>query len=76
MNGFFKSWKTTTIGIVALIGLLYHAYTSGGFSPDDFILLVVGVGFIASKDSDKTHSKDGDTGIGGGGIKNPPPGGD
>ena len=68
MRNIFKSWKTTTIGVIALAGLGYNAYINGGFSPADFLLLVVGVGFIASKDSDKSHSK----GIGGGGIKNPP----
>tara|TARA_R110000744_G_scaffold380241_2_gene500390 strand:+ start:1093 stop:1206 length:114 start_codon:yes stop_codon:yes gene_type:complete len=26
-----KSWKTTIIGIIALIGLAYKAYISGGF---------------------------------------------
>lgn len=69
MKNIFKSWKTTTIGVIALIGLLYHAYTNGGFNVTDFLLLVVGGGFIITKDGDKSHSK----GIGGGGIKNPPP---
>jgi hypothetical protein len=45
-----KSWKTTIIGIIALMGLGYKAYTSGGFEVSDFLLLAVGVGFIGSKD--------------------------
>tara|TARA_R110000823_G_scaffold27404_3_gene79828 strand:- start:3034 stop:3189 length:156 start_codon:yes stop_codon:yes gene_type:complete len=49
MKDRIKSWKTTTIGIIALIGLAYKAYTSGGFEVTDFLLLVAGVGFIASK---------------------------
>jgi hypothetical protein len=45
-----KSWKTTIIGVIALLGLAYKAYTSGGFTPSDFLILVAGVGFIAKKE--------------------------
>mgnify|MGYP006901777197 FL=1 len=44
-----KSWKTTVIGVIALLGLAYKAYTSGGFEVTDFLLLVAGIGFIAKK---------------------------
>ena len=44
-----KSWKTTTIGVIALLGLGYKAYTSGGFEVTDFLILVAGIGFIAKK---------------------------
>ena len=47
------SWKTTTIGIIALIGLAYKAYTSGGFEVADFLILAAGVGFIARKEKSK-----------------------
>jgi len=50
MKEILKSWKTTTVGIIALIGLGYKAYTSGGFEVTDFLLLAVGVGFIAKKE--------------------------
>lgn len=45
-----KSWKTTTVGVIALLGLIYKAYTSGGFEVSDFLILVAGVGFIATKE--------------------------
>tara|TARA_R110000782_G_scaffold33049_1_gene80146 strand:- start:405 stop:614 length:210 start_codon:yes stop_codon:yes gene_type:complete len=45
-----KSWRTTTVGIIALIGLSYKAYTSGGFEVSDFLILAAGVGFIGAKD--------------------------
>lgn len=45
-----KSWKTTIVGIIALLGLIYKGYTSGGFEVSDFLLLGVGVGFIAKKE--------------------------
>jgi hypothetical protein len=45
-----KSWKTTTVGVIALIGLIYKGYTSGGFEVTDFLILVAGVGFIATKE--------------------------
>jgi hypothetical protein len=48
------SWKSTAVGIIALIGLIYNGYTSGGFGASDFLLLVFGVGFIASNDTKKT----------------------
>ena len=41
-----KSWKTTVVGIIALLGLGYKAYTSGGFEVSDFLILIGGVGFI------------------------------
>jgi len=51
-----KSWKTTAIGIIALLGLVYNIYTNGGISVADFLTLIVAIGFLASKDSDVTHS--------------------
>jgi len=45
-----KNWKTTAIGVIALIGLGFNAYTNGGFSVADFLLLITGIGFLAAKD--------------------------
>tara|TARA_R110000796_G_scaffold6129_1_gene22148 strand:- start:724 stop:951 length:228 start_codon:yes stop_codon:yes gene_type:complete len=45
-----KSWKTTLIGAVAIIGLIYKGYTSGGFEVSDFLILAAGVGFIGIKE--------------------------
>tara|TARA_R110001599_G_scaffold105191_1_gene266281 strand:+ start:413 stop:634 length:222 start_codon:yes stop_codon:yes gene_type:complete len=58
-NRIVKSWKTSVIGLIALLGLAYKGYTSGGFEVSDFLLLVVGVGFIAKKEkqSFKNQSK-------------------
>jgi len=53
-----KNWKTTAIGVIALIGLGFNAYTNGGFSVADFLLLITGIGFLAAKDGDKTNSKE------------------
>ena len=56
MKNILKSKKTTIIGIIAILGLIYHAITNGGFNVQDFLALVLGVGFILSKDADQTHS--------------------
>lgn len=56
MSNLLKSWKTTIIGIVAIAGLAFNAYANGGFSVQDFLALVFGVGFLLAKDSDKSHS--------------------
>ena len=48
-----KSWKTTVVGIIALLGLGYKAYTSGGFEVSDFLILAAGFGFIGAKDKVK-----------------------
>jgi hypothetical protein len=45
-----NSWRTTTVGIIALLGLAYKAYTSGGFEVEDFLILIAGVGFIGVKE--------------------------
>jgi hypothetical protein len=50
MKDRLKSWKTTTVGIIALLGLAYKAYTSGGFEVTDFLILIAGVGFISAKE--------------------------
>ncbi len=57
MKNFKKNWKTSLIGVIALLGLAYNFYTQGGLEVSDFLLLAVGVGFISAKDGDKTHSK-------------------
>ena len=51
MKDRIKSWETTVIGLIALIGLGYKAYTSGGFEVPDFLILIAGVGFIGVKKS-------------------------
>tara|TARA_R110000744_G_scaffold342035_1_gene447176 strand:+ start:2084 stop:2242 length:159 start_codon:yes stop_codon:yes gene_type:complete len=50
MKDRLKSWRTTVVGIIALIGLIYKAYTSGGFEVSDFLILAAGVGFIGVKE--------------------------
>ena len=45
-----NSWRTTSIGVIALFGLAYKAYTGGGFEVEDFLILIAGVGFIGAKD--------------------------
>ncbi|MGK0447032.1 MAG: hypothetical protein ACJA2M_000803 [Polaribacter sp.] len=50
MKDRINSWKTTTVGIIALIGLAYKAYTNGGFEVTDFLILAAGVGFIGAKE--------------------------
>ena len=56
MKNILKSKKTTIIGIIAILGLIYHAITNGGFNVQDFLLLCTGAGFLLSKDADQTHS--------------------
>lgn len=72
-----KDWKTTVIGVIALLGLAYNGYVNGGFSVSDFMLLITGIGFLVAKDSKDSNSvkvsgirKDDHTDIGG---DNPPP---
>ena len=54
MKDRITSWKTTTIGVIALIGLAYKAYTSGGFEVSDFLILIAGIGFIGAKEKTKS----------------------
>jgi hypothetical protein len=51
-----KSWKSTVLGIIAILGLIYKAYTSGGFEVSDFLLLGAGVGFIGYKGASNRSS--------------------
>lgn len=56
MKNILKNWKTTIIGIVAVVGLAYSGYLNGGFGVNEFLMLVLGVGFVFAKDADKTHT--------------------
>lgn len=51
-----KGIKTTIIGIIAIIGLAYKIYLEGGLSVEDFLILTMGIGFILTKDADKSHT--------------------
>ena len=51
-----KSWKTSAVAGLAFIGLAYNIYTNGGISVTDFLLLLTGIGFLFTKDSNVTHS--------------------
>ena len=57
MKDRLKSWKTTTVGIIAILGLIYKGYTSGGFEVSDFLLLGSGVGFIVTKEAKRLENK-------------------
>jgi hypothetical protein len=56
MKDRIKSWKSTLLGVIAILGLIYHAYTSGGFEVADFLLLGAGVGFIGYKGKPSNRS--------------------
>lgn len=51
-----KGIKTTIIGIIAIIGLCYKIYLEGGLSVEDFLILTTAVGFLLTKDADKSHT--------------------
>ena len=55
MSNILKSWKTSLIGLVVLGGLAYKAFTVG-FSVEDAVFGFIAVGFLASKDANKSHS--------------------
>ena len=44
------------VGIIAILGLIYKGYTSGGFEVSDFLLLGAGVGFIGYKGTSNRSS--------------------
>ena len=54
MKDRLKSWKTTTVGVIALLGLIYKGYTNGGFEVSDFLILIAGIGFIGAKEKTKS----------------------
>ena len=55
MKDRIKSWETTIIGIIALLGLGYKAYTSGGFEISDFLILTGGIWGIGYKSKSKLN---------------------
>jgi hypothetical protein len=51
-----KNWKTTSIGLVILLGLGYKAFTEG-FGIEEALAGFVALGFLYSKDFDKSHTQ-------------------
>ena len=60
MKDRIKSWKSTVIGLIALIGLAYKGYTSGGFEVSDFLILTGGIWGIGYKKIKKVSTVDPD----------------
>jgi hypothetical protein len=57
MKNILTNWKTTLIGLIIAGGLAYKAFTTG-FSIEDAVFGLIAVGFLTSKDGDKSHTKD------------------
>ena len=55
MKNIFKSWKTTIIGLLVIVGLLIKAYFNAGFLLEDLLIGILGIGFIITKDANKSH---------------------
>ena len=51
-----KNWKTSLIGIVLMLSGLYTGITTGVWS-EAAVIIGIGVGFLVSKDYDKTGTK-------------------
>jgi hypothetical protein len=51
-----KGIVTTSIGVIAILGLAYKIYIEKGISVEDFLILMTAVGLIAAKDQNKTHT--------------------
>lgn len=63
IDGMKKSWKTTVIGIAVLLGAIASAAIAlvdgdptTTINISEIVAALVGIGFIASKDGDVTHS--------------------
>ena len=48
-----KNWKTTVVGIIALIGLGYETYISGEFDATKLLLLATSLGLLVASDPKK-----------------------
>lgn len=57
MNNLKKSWKTTMIGFL-IIGYYLYNFVVNDVQIDfaSVVSLLIGVGFLFSKDADKSHS--------------------
>lgn len=49
-----KNWKTSVTGILAIIGAVWHAYTTGTVGGEDIATVLTGVGLIFAKDLNVT----------------------
>ena len=59
MKNVLTNWKTTLIGLIVMAGLAYSIFGLGNaISLESAISLLIAIGFFASKDGDKSHTKD------------------
>jgi hypothetical protein len=79
MNRFLKSWKTTSAGIISVVSGVVLYFNDKTQIVESLTLVLSGVGFLFSKDYNKSDVKKDDPiiapppEIGGGGITNPKP---
>jgi len=58
LKDIFKNWKSTIVGI-AMIGIAIHKYfTTGEIDYAEVAIGLTGVGFVFSKDADKSHTRE------------------
>jgi len=55
MSNILKSWKTTLVGLIIIVGLAINVYENG-LSVQDAIYGLLAIGFFLTKDSDQSHS--------------------
>ena len=58
MDAFKKSWKTSLVGLVVIGYYGYKAfYLKEPINPEEMVGVLIGAGFLISKDGDKSHTK-------------------
>lgn len=52
-----KNWKTTVLGILALLFTGFKIYSTGTVEPEDVAIITTGGGLIVAKDNNVTGGK-------------------
>jgi hypothetical protein len=56
MKAILKNWKTSAIALIIIVGLSVQAWENG-ITVQNAIFGLIAIGFLATKDADKSHTK-------------------
>lgn len=57
-NDILKNWKTTLVGLVMIGFSIYQYLQTGVINWAELVTGLAGIGFIITKDADKSHTQE------------------
>ena len=58
LKDIIKNWKSTLVGLVMIAIAIHKYFTTGEIDYAEVAIGLTGVGFVFSKDADKSHTRE------------------